>query len=199
MRNPEVTKEKILKQSGQLFNTQGYKATSLRDITDATGFTKGAIYRHFNSKDELEMETLSHLSLQMFELIRTRIKEAKTAGEKLRSVFNFFETYISRPPIKGGCPLMNAAIEADDAHPALRKRAVSILDVLRDSIETILSNGIKYHQIKRDIDRAYYATVIIAGLEGAIMMSKLRGNNDDIVRVTRHLDQLIKEIEVVDK
>ena len=138
MRNPEITKERILKQSGQLFNTQGYKATSLRDITDATGFTKGAIYRHFNSKDELEMETLSHLSNQMFELVRGRIKEAKTAGAKLRSIFNFFETYISKPPIKGGCPLMNVAIEADDAHPQLRKRAVSIMNILHDSIDTIL-------------------------------------------------------------
>ena len=196
MRNPEITKERILKQSGQLFNTQGYKATSLRDITDATGFTKGAIYRHFNSKDELEMETLSHLSNQMFELVRGRIKEAKTAGAKLRSIFNFFETYISKPPIKGGCPLMNVAIEADDAHPQLRKRAVSIMNILHDSIDTILSNGIKYGQIKKDVDRAHYATVIIASLEGAIMMSKLRGNDDDIKRVTNHLDQLIMEIEI---
>lgn len=195
MRNPEVTKEKILKQSGQLFNTQGYKATSLRDITEATGFTKGAIYRHFNSKDELEMETLSHLSNQMFELVRDRIKESKTAGAKLRSIFNFFETYISKPPIKGGCPLMNVAIEADDAHPQLRKRAVFILDMLRDSVITILNNGIRYGQIKKDIDSPYYATVIIASLEGAIMMSKLRGNDDDINRVTHHLEKLIEEIE----
>lgn len=196
MRNPEVTKEKILKQSGQLFNTQGYKATSLRDITEATGFTKGAIYRHFSSKDELEMETLSHLSNQMFELVRSRIKEANTAGAKLRSVFHFFETYISKPPIKGGCPLMNVAIEADDAHPQLRKRAVFIMNMLHDSIDTILSNGIKYEQIKKDIDRGYYATVIIASLEGAIMMSKLRGNHGDIKRVTHHLDQLIQQIEI---
>lgn len=195
MRNPEITKEKILKQSGQLFNTQGYKATSLRDITEATGYTKGAIYRHFSSKDELEIETLSHLSQQMFDLVRNRIKEQKTAGAKLRSIFNYFETYISKPPLKGGCPLMNVAIEADDAHPQLRKRAVLILDMLCESIITILNNGIKFGQIKKDIDVHFYATVIIASLEGAIMMSKLRGNDGDISRVTHHLEKLIVEIE----
>ena len=197
MRNPEITKEKILKQSGQLFNTQGYKATSLRDITDATGYTKGAIYRHFSNKDELEIETLTHLSHQMFDLVRGRIKEQKTAGAKLRSILNYFETYISKPPLKGGCPLMNVAIEADDAHPQLRKRAVLILDMLRDSIITILNNGIKYGQIKKDIDVHYFSTLIIAALEGAIMMSKLRGNDDDIKRVTNHLDKLINEIEII--
>ncbi len=196
MRNPAATKEKILRQSGQLFNTRGYKATSIRDITDATGYTKGAIYRHFQNKDELELETLSHLSRQMFDSIRDRIKAQKTAGTKLRTIFKFFETYISAPPVQGGCPLMNVAIEADDAHPQLRKRAVLMLDLLRDSIDTILRNGMKYGQLKKDIDREYYATVIIASLEGAIMMSKLRGNEDDIKRVTLHLDKLVEEIEL---
>jgi len=196
VRNPEITKEKILKQSGYLFNTQGYKATSISDITKATGFTKGAIYRHFENKADLELETLSHLSAQMFSYLRVKIKEQQTAPEKLRAIFGFFETYVSKPPVKGGCPLLNVAIEVDDAHPALRKRAVLMLDLFKEAIITILDNGVKYNQLKSDIDKEYYATVIIAGLEGAIMMSKLRGNDDDIARVARHLSQMLKEIEL---
>ena len=146
MRNPEITREKILKQSGHLFNTQGYKATSISDITKATGFTKGAIYRHFENKADLELETLSHLSAQMFSYLRVKIKEQQTAPEKLRAIFHFFETYVSKPPVKGGCPLLNVAIEVDDAHPALRKRAVLMLDLFKDAIITILDNGIKYNQ-----------------------------------------------------
>lgn len=91
---------------------------------------------------------------------------------------------------------MNVAIESDDANPVLRKGAVRILNILRDSLITILEKGIKYNQIKSDIDKEYYATVIIASLEGAIMMSKLRGNNDDIRRVIRHLELLTEEIEL---
>jgi AcrR family transcriptional regulator len=196
MRNPEATREKILKKSGVLFNTKGYKATSISDITDATGYTKGAIYRHFKSKEELEKETLLHLSAIMFGETRQRIKAQLTAGDKLRAVFKYFETYVTAPVVKGGCPLLNAAIEADDAHPSLRKTAIRVLDVLRDSVLTILDNGIRYKQIKGGIDQDYYATVIIASLEGAIMMSKLRGNNDDIKRVVKHLELLVKEIEL---
>jgi TetR/AcrR family transcriptional regulator, transcriptional repressor for nem operon len=195
MRNPEATKETILRKSGILFNTQGYKATSISDITAATGFTKGAIYRHFASKDGLEMETLMHLSVLMFEKLRDRIKEKKTAGEKLRTIFNYFESYISNPPLKGGCPLMNAAIEADDSNPVLRKAALKILSGLRESIVTMLENGIKHKQIKAGIDKEFYATLIIAGLEGAIMMSKLSGNNDDIKRIVGHLDKQLREVE----
>jgi TetR/AcrR family transcriptional regulator, transcriptional repressor for nem operon len=196
MRNSELTKEKILRKSGLLFNTQGYKSTSISDITSSTGFTKGAIYRHFKSKEELEKETLFHLSSLMFEKLKERIKEKKNASEKMRAIFYNFESFVTDPPIKGGCPLLNVAIEADDAHPILRKGAVKILDILRDSLITVLDNGIRYKQIKPDIDTEFYATLIIASLEGAIMMSKLRGNNDDIRRVLTHLELQLKEIEL---
>lgn len=196
MRNPDRTKEKILKKSGVLFNTQGYKATSISDITTATGFTKGAIYRHFRNKAVLEKETLFHLSSLMFDKLKGYIKNELTAGDKLRSIFRYFESYITNPEVKGGCPLMNVAIEADDAHPLLRKEAVKILDILRDSVIVILKNGIKYKQINPEIDLQYHATLIIACLEGAIMMSKLRGNNDDIRRVVKHLELQLEEIEL---
>jgi TetR/AcrR family transcriptional regulator, transcriptional repressor for nem operon len=195
MRNPDLTKEKILVKSGILFNTQGYKSTSLSEITDATGLTKGAIYRHFESKDKLEQESLYHLSNILFEKVRTVIKSKETASEKLHAIFQFFSTYITNPPIKGGCPLLNASTEADDTNPVLRKGALRILNVLRDSLVAVLENGIRYKQLKADIDVEYYATVFIASLEGAIMMSKLRGNDDDIKRVVKHLESLVAQMK----
>jgi TetR/AcrR family transcriptional regulator, transcriptional repressor for nem operon len=196
MRNPEVTKETILAKSGILFNTQGYKATSISNITDATGLTKGAIYRHFTSKDELEIQTLAHLSEIMNEKLRDRIKEQPTAGKKLRAVFRFFESYISDPPFEGGCPLLNAAVEADDAHPALRKAALKILQGLRTSLITIFEKGIYYKQLRKSVDKELYAALIIASLEGAIMMSKLHGNDDDLKRIVKYLERQISEVEI---
>ena len=196
MRNPDETKGRILRKSGVLFNTQGYKATSISDITTATGFTKGAIYRHFKSKAVLEKETLFHLSSLMFEKLRSQIRCENTAGNKLRAIFHYFESYVTNPEVKGGCPLMNAAIEADDSNPTLRKEAIKILDILRDSVTIILKNGLRYKQIKRETDLEFYATIIIASLEGAIMMSKLRGDNQDIRRVIKHLEHQLKEIEI---
>jgi len=196
MRNPEVTRETILKESAVLFNTRGYKATSISNITDATGLTKGAIYRHFTSKDALEVQTLEHLAALMNDELRDRIKKQPTAGKKLRTVFHFFKSYISNPPFEGGCPLLNAAIEADDAHPELRLAALKILHELKVSVNSILEKGIYYKQIKKGIDKEMYTTLIIASLEGAIMMSKLQGNDDDLKRIVKHLDKQIDEIEI---
>lgn len=196
MRDPEATRDVILKKSGILFNTQGYKATSISNITDLTGFTKGAIYKHFKDKEDLERESLRHLSEQMYEKVRTVIKTEPTAGKKLRAVFRFFESYITNPPLKGGCPLLNAAIEADDSNPVLRREALRTLTVLRESLLAILENGIQHKQLKDDLNKEFLATLIIASLEGAIMMGKLQGNDDDIKRVTKHLEGLVREIEI---
>ena len=151
MRQPEATRAAILKHSGQLFNTQGYKATSISDITTATGLTKGAIYRHFKNKNQLEKESLLYLSTVMFDKIRDRIRAQPTAPLKLKTIFHFFETYISNPPVKGGCPLLNASTEADDTHPVLRRQAIGILDVFRDTIIALLAKGIEHGQIKPGI------------------------------------------------
>src|SRR4051812_22632376 len=196
MRNREETMGIILKQAGGLFNSRGYKATSIGHITAASGFTKGAIYRHFKNKNRLEEEALDYMESIMFENLTKRIKTEKNAGDKLRTVVGFFETYISKPPIKGGCPLLNVAIEADDTSPQLRKKAHSILKILKNSISHILAKGIEFGQIKKTIDKNYFATVMIASLEGGIMMSKLTRSDKDIRIVIKHLEGMIKEIEV---
>lgn len=196
MRDPEYTRNKILQRSGVLFNTRGYKSTSISDITGATGLTKGAIYTHFTNKEELERISLATMAESMYQKMRAAIKQEPTAGHKLRAIFRFFESYTTDPPFKGGCPLMNAAIEADDASPILKKEAFKILNTLRRSIVLVLENGIKHGQIKPGINAEFYATLTIASLEGAIMMGKLQDDNEDIRRILRHLESQLKEIEV---
>ncbi|MBW3545380.1 MAG: TetR family transcriptional regulator C-terminal domain-containing protein, partial [Bacteroidetes bacterium] len=116
--------------------------------------------------------------------------------DKLRAIIGFFESYVIAPPIQGGCPLLNVSIEADDACPPLREEAANILQLLQDSLVHVLQKGIEYGQIREEVDKEFYATIFIASLEGAIMMSKLRGNNQDMKKVIRHLEQQIKTIEL---
>ena len=188
MRNSEQTKERLLLIAGNLFNTQGYKATSISDITFASGFTKGAIYKHFENKAELEREALKHMFNRIFHDLRKRVKAEGNAIDKLRSVFQFYIAYVTNPIIPGGCPLLNAAIEVDDASPELKQLASQAMDTFHESISTILNNGIKYKQLKAIFEVEDFATLIISSFEGAIMMSKLTGDNTYLKQVFKHLD-----------
>lgn len=196
MRNSEATKNRIINESANLFNTQGYKATSLSDITRATGLTKGAIYRHFEHKQDLEQHALRRLSKLMFEEIGEMIKKANSFQTKFEAIFTFFENYMNAPLYEGGCPLMNAAIETDDTNPVLRQQAYNMLAHLRASMAKLLANGIKNGQVKPDIDVSFYSTIFIASLEGGIMMSKLERNDEAIQHTIHHLRSLVKELSV---
>ncbi|GAB5401629.1 MAG: TetR/AcrR family transcriptional regulator [Aureisphaera sp.] len=196
MRNPETTKNTILKESANLFNTQGYKATSISDITKATGLTKGAIYRHFDSKSDLEQEALRSLGKLMFNELGQSIREAGTFQLKMEAIFGFFEKYMETPLYEGGCPLMNAAVEADDTNTALRQQAYNMLAQLKASVERLLVNGVKNKQVHPEIDTALYSTIIIATLEGGIMMSKLERNKKAILQTISHLRKLVRDMSL---
>ena len=191
MRQPETTKENVLLEATKLFNTKGYKTTSISDITNATGYTKGAIYRHFENKEALEIEAFEKMMSTVFTVMAYRIKSEATAKDKLFSLLDMFQNYITNPYIKGGCPLLNVAIEMDDTNYPLKQRAQKALTVLRNSIITIIENGKKFNQVKSSVNEDLFATITIATLEGGIMMSKLQNNNKDISDIVLHLKNWI--------
>jgi TetR/AcrR family transcriptional regulator, transcriptional repressor for nem operon len=187
MRQPEITKENVLMESTKLFNTKGYKTTSISDITAATGYTKGAIYRHFTNKDALEMEAFEKMMGTIFTIMQGRIKSKNNAKDKLFSLLEMFENYITNPYMKGGCPLLNVSVEMDDTKDPLKQKAQKALALLKSSIITIIENGKKYNQVKTTVNEKLFATIIIATLEGGIMMSKLQNSNTDISDLVLHL------------
>lgn len=196
MRNPEETKAIILKESANLFNTQGYKATSLSDINKATGFTKGAIYKHFKNKEDLEQQALRGLGRTMLEILSEKTKEASDYEEKMEAVFFFFLNYLEDPPYEGGCPLINSAVESDDANPVLRQQSFGMLVNLKSLLRRLLETAKKKNQIKADTNIDQIVHVFIATLEGSMMMSKLERNNQALTTCIEFLRNVNKGILV---
>ncbi|MGZ9584417.1 TetR/AcrR family transcriptional regulator [Paenibacillus marinisediminis] len=82
---PEQTLEQILNVSAQLFMEQGYDKTSIQQIIDALGMSKGAIYHHFKSKEEIlaaVMKRRADYSMAMFDTLIQQT-EGSNAREKL--------------------------------------------------------------------------------------------------------------------
>jgi len=196
VRNPELTKTKILDSAGRLFNVKGYKATSLSEITNETGLTKGAIYSHFGNKSGLEKETLIYLTHNMLAQLRLAIRAQSTAPDKLYAILEFYQKYLSQPPVHGGCPLINAAVEADDSNPDLQKVVNHLMDMVHQSIESILENGIRYEQLSSAVDIHQFASLFYSSIQGAIMMSKLTKNNSYVERVIAYLKSEINDISI---
>jgi AcrR family transcriptional regulator len=63
------TRERILEVAGELFTDHGYDATSLREIADRLGFTKAALYYHFQSKEQILLALLEPVQSLVAELL----------------------------------------------------------------------------------------------------------------------------------
>ena len=196
MSKGEETRERILARSAQLFNRQGYFGASLTDIMRETGLEKGGIYNHFSSKEQLALESFDYA----YELVRQRVRQALAgkynAIERLLAIVSAFQSEVEDPPVAGGCPILNTAIEADDANEELRDRARAAMDDWRATIHRIVSKGIERQEIRPGIDADEVASILIATLEGAVMLSSLYKDPIHMKRAADHMARYIETIKL---
>jgi len=94
------TRETILRVARELFAERGYQATSVADIASAAGATKGAVFHHFKSKDELFVEIWRQLQLDMDADARTAALAALDPADPFKAFLAGCRIYLdwaSRP------------------------------------------------------------------------------------------------------
>lgn len=90
-KHPEETINKIIDVSLKLFMEKGYENTSIQDIIDNLGgLTKGAIYHHFKSKEEIFMAVANKIHEETTDFILNIVKDKTLSGfEKLQKMFYY--------------------------------------------------------------------------------------------------------------
>jgi TetR/AcrR family transcriptional regulator, transcriptional repressor for nem operon len=173
MKKGERTREHILAQSAAVFNQHGYAASSMSDLMLATKLEKGGIYNHFASKEQLALEAFDYAVALIENRFEALLEGRILAIDRLRAVMDVFLEFIHDPVLPGGCPVLNAAIEADDSNEKLRERIRLVLNGWRTRIQGIVEKGVAMGELQTGTDGAQLATVMISTLEGAVMMSKV--------------------------
>lgn len=192
MRKGELTRQRIIELAAPLFNQRGFAGCSMQDVMEATGLEKGGLYRHFHSKEELAAEALRY-SLQRTDNIRTdHLDQTHGSVELLRSfVERFVET---SSPVPGGCPLMNTAIDSDDGNATLRELAREGFSEWRARLSKIVEEGIRRGEIRKKTEPRTVANLMIATLEGALMMSRLEGKKAPLKDAKVALAEMLSRI-----
>jgi TetR/AcrR family transcriptional regulator, transcriptional repressor for nem operon len=190
MTKGEQTRRKIVEAAAPIFNQHGYDGSSLNDLMEATGLKKGGIYRHFSSKEELAAEAFDYMWAAAWKARLLHVDEKANAIEKLRQLIANFVDH--RVPVGGGCPILNTAIDADDGNAVLRARVVKALRSWLSRLQNIVEKGQDRGEIARAVDPKTVATLIVASLEGALMISRLQRNEEALRRVQAHLNRYLE-------
>ena len=83
------------------------------------------------------------------------------------AVVEVFRGYVSAPPLPGGCPILNTAVESDHGHPVLRAHAQAVLGELHDLLRSAAAQGVARGELRPEVDPDRLATLIIVTMEGA--------------------------------
>jgi len=194
MARADHTRSRILQQAADLFNLQGYAGSSMADIMQATGLKKGGIYNHFASKDELALAAFDFAVQQITQRYRQALQHTSGAIASLNAIVTTFCTAPEQVPLKGGCPLLNTAIESDDTHPSLRQRTQRAMAEWRRLIRRLVQQGLKTGELRPTVAPDTVATILISTLEGALMMSKLYCDRIHLDRAQAHLQHYIASL-----
>jgi TetR/AcrR family transcriptional repressor of nem operon len=192
MTKGEQTRRDIVEKAAPLFNQKGFEGTSLADLMQATGLQKGGIYRHFSGKKELAAEAFDYAWEKAVHGRLDGVADVPDCVDRLKqTIDNFVERRAGLVP--GGCPLMNAAVEADDGNPVLRARARKALHGWTDRLSKITSEGIQKRQIERNVAPRQLAQLIIGSLEGALLISRLQNDEEPLRAMRQHLEEYLEQ------
>lgn len=194
MSKAEKTRQYIIEKTAPVFNKKGYAGTSLNDIIDQTGLTKGSIYGNFENKDEVAVAAFDYNVNKVSALFRIEIMKQTTIKDKLLVYPRVYEKFMKEPFPDGGCPILNTAIEADDTHPLLKAKANMAVYNWKNSLVRLIEKGIAHKEFKKTVNAEETAISIIALIEGGIMLTKLTGKTTYIKSITKSVTAIINNL-----
>lgn len=193
MRKGQITKEHIIRESAALFNTKGYTGASLSEIIERCGVRKGGIYNHFESKDEIALAAFDYSVSQMLQFHSQALEGVTSSKDKLLAICGVYIDMMENNTLEGGCPLLNTAVESDDAHPLLKERAQHAMTNLLNELTQILIQGTEQKEFRTDIALEEVSSNIIAIIEGGVMLSKLYEDSKYIRHAVLHITQFMDD------
>ncbi|MCR9287643.1 MAG: TetR/AcrR family transcriptional regulator [Bacteroidetes bacterium] len=199
----DKTRHLIIEKAAELFNQKGYHGTSMSDIMEATGLTKGGIYGNFKKdgkdkkgvKDEIAIAAFEHAVKKVTYQVGERTRVIDNTIDKLKTVVYFYKERVLNPPVEGGCPIQNTSIEADDNNPILKKNVTNALKHWQDRILYTIQKGKERGEIREEVDGDEFAIQFIGIIEGGIMISRIFNEVEPFNKMADLLLSLIEDLK----
>ncbi|GAA4238818.1 TetR/AcrR family transcriptional regulator [Postechiella marina] len=186
-----LTSQHIIEISAPIFNKNGYAATSISDITKATGLTKGAIYGNFKNKEELAYAAFKYMVKSLISPLSNHLRESSSPIKKLYLITDFYRNYYPFSKQLGGCPILNIGVDANHSNSELLQRVREVIQRIQDQLCSIIENGIDAGEISTNINAMQYAKRIDTMIQGAIFMTHTLNDNYYMEDTMNLIDELI--------
>ena len=157
-------REKILATASRLFARNGYHATSMDDIVCECSLSKGAIYGHFKSKEDLFLDISDKQLESVISSMRAAFSEKDSAKEKLMKAAEMHFRQI-RNPNDVWCVTLEYWVESSKV-PSFEKRVQRRYDMAHKFLAEIIEEGKKKGEFRKDVDSDALSSVLLATVRG---------------------------------
>jgi AcrR family transcriptional regulator len=113
------SRQEILRTAARLFQQRGYDATSMNDVAAALKLSKGGLYHHFQSKDEILFEIMNHAMQITEDRVLNPVRSIADPEERLRALIRLHIEVVLSPRDREITVMLH---ENHPLPPALRKR-----------------------------------------------------------------------------
>ena len=184
----QITRRKITEQALQLFSIRGYYNTSIRDILDAASITKGGLYGHFSSKEDIWYAVYDEAVKTWRYRIFSGIKDLSDPLERVEKVIeNHLMNYLAADVFIGGCFFVNMLVEISGQSEKMSRHILKGFVRFSRLIEIWLEEAEQKNVVKRELNFRDIANFLIICLNGA---ATLYSSSRDFRVLKQTLDQL---------
>lgn len=163
------SRTRILEAATRLFGRRGYHASTIENITDAAGISRGALYWHFSSKSDVLAAVVERLQREYLDrFIEETLQAGPTAAERLWRIFKFTARFAVEHTDLVHC-LRTLSLELSPSENEHVEAFFRIVDRQRDFMVSILSEGQKEGVVRDDIDASILAAIILAIHDGILL------------------------------
>ena len=164
----EVTRQRIIEKSMQLFSVQGYFNTSIAGIVKATGLTKGGLYGHFRNKEEIWYAVYNECVRIWRGVVFQGVRPISDPVERIERVLeNSLKHYLGAGVFEGGCFLFNALVELTGQSPAMSNHVLKGFKAFSALLRLWLEEAEQKGLLRDGLNLDGIATFLVISLNGA--------------------------------
>jgi TetR/AcrR family transcriptional repressor of nem operon len=193
-RTDSLTKQKLLDSAQELMLTKGFTATSVDEVCEAAGLTKGSFFHYFDDKERLGTLVAERFYASWQQMSQSAPFRRKR--DSLDRVFGHVDFFIeiSRAPTWKGCLLGTLVQELHQTHPQIRSVCAACLDYLADSLKKDLEEAKAKYAPRARWNARVLAEHMIAVAQGAIILAKAKQDPKVFEQSLRHLKDYLRRL-----
>jgi AcrR family transcriptional regulator len=183
VRAPQATRRKVLEAAFAEFYAHGFQGGSLNHIVEMAGTTKGALFHHFDGKQELGYAVVDEIIGPL--LLERWLDPLENSTDPLPDLQAAFRRFVALDIQTGswlnGCPMNNLAQEMSPLDDGFYERINRLYDTWRERYAVFVARGVEMGTVKANTNPNNAAALIVAAQMG-IWGSGKSSRNQDVMR-----------------